>query len=363
MQSVKNKKILYIAPHRKGRSPGQRFRFEQFMPFLQENGWSITYSNIVSAKDDAILYTKGRYLLKFLLSVKWMFMRIADLLKARKFDVIIIYREAIFFGNTFFERRLKKSGVPIVFDFDDAIWLNDISEENKNLRWLKNPAKTSRIISLSDLTIVGNQFLSDYATQYSKNVTIIPTCVNPEYHKPIPTKPNNTICIGWTGSSTTLKHFETIIPVLIKIKQKYAEKVSFKVIVDKEYSVSELGLESVVWSKEVEVEELNKIDIGIMPLPNDKWSMGKCGFKGLQYMSLQKPTVMSPVGVNTDIITNGENGFLADTDDEWFDILCKLINSAELRDKIGKAGRETILNKYSLQIQQTALLDKLNSLV
>lgn len=358
------KKILYIAPHRKERSPGQRFRFEQFIPFLEKNSWRITYSYIVSEWDDKNLYKKGNYLLKFWVAIKGFFIRLKDLMRCKDYDIIFIYREAHFLGNTFLEKKIKKSGVPLVYDFDDAIWLNDISTGNHNLKWLKNSKKTSQIIALSSLTIVGNKFLYDYAKKYNKNVTIIPTSINTNYHCPKGAKKkNDSVCIGWTGSVTTLKHFERAIPFLKKIKEIYKEKVIFKLIVDIDYSVPELDLKNTKWKKETEIAELNGIDIGIMPLPNDDWSKGKCGFKGLQYMSLEKATVMSPVGVNNEIIEHGINGFLADSDEEWLEILKKLIDSENLRTRIGKAGRETIVEKYSLDKQQQILLDWLEKLI
>lgn len=359
----RSKKILYIAPHRKERSPGQRFRFEQFIPFLEKNSWRITYSCIVSERDDKNLYKKGNYLLKFWVAIKGFFIRLRDLMRCKNYDIIFIYREAHFLGNTFFEKKIKKSGVPLIYDFDDAIWLNDISTGNHNLKWLKNPKKTSQIIALSSLTIVGNKFLYDYAKKYNESITIIPTSINTDYHCPKKVKKKNeSVCIGWTGSVTTLKHFEGAIPFLKKIKEIYKEKVTFKLIVDVDYSVSELGLKNTKWEKETEITTLNDIDIGIMPLPNDDWSKGKCGFKGLQYMSLEKATIMSPVGVNNEIIEHGSNGFLADTDEEWIEILKKLIDSEDLRTRIGKAGRKTIVEKYSLDKQQHVLLDWLEKL-
>lgn len=359
----RKKKILYIAPHRKDRSPGQRFRFEQFIPFLEKNNWEITYSYIVNQWDDKILYKKGNYILKFWIATKGFFIRLKDLRRCKNHDLVLIYREAHFLGNTFFEKKIKKSGVPLIYDFDDAIWLNDISTGNHNLKWLKNPKKTHQIIALSTLVVVGNEFLYDYAKKYNKNVSIIPTSIDTNYHFPKEIEKNkNKVCIAWTGSSTTLKHFEQAIPFLKKIKEIYKEKVIFKVIVDIDYSVPELDLKSTQWKKETEITELNDIDIGIMPLPNDNWSKGKCGFKGLQYMALEKATVMSPVGVNNEIIEHEVNGFLANTDEEWVEILKKLIDSDDLRTRIGKAGRKTIVEKYSLDKQQKVLLGWLEKL-
>jgi glycosyltransferase involved in cell wall biosynthesis len=117
------------------------------------------------------------------------------------------------------------------------------------------------------------------------------------------------------------------------------------------------------WDKDTEIEDLNNIDIGIMPLYNNEWEKGKCGFKGLQYMSLEIPTIMSPVGVNTEIIQDGLNGFLAKTEQEWFGKLAKLIENKELRNKLGKAGKQSILEKYSVEANKHKYLDVFSSVL
>lgn len=336
---------------------------EQYIDYLNQQDFEITYSHIVSAWDDKIIYAKGKYLLKLWIAFKAIIIRTFDWLRCSNFDVIIIYREANFLGNVFFEKRFAASKVPVVFDFDDAIWLNDVSEGNSNLSWLKKPEKTGKIIALCNLVIAGNKYLADYAHIFNENTIIIPTSINTDYHQQKITKKNGSVCIGWTGSSTTIKHFQEAVSFLIKIKQKYGDKVNFKVIVDIDYQNTELDLTSTLWTAETEIEELNKIDIGIMPLPDDQWSKGKCGFKGIQYMALGKPTIMSPVGVNTEIIEENKNGFLASSDDEWVEKLSLLIESEELRNSIGKEGEKTIVEKYSVNIQKNVLVDSLDNLI
>jgi glycosyltransferase involved in cell wall biosynthesis len=120
------------------------------------------------------------------------------------------------------------------------------------------------------------------------------------------------------------------------------------VIGDSAYQNKELDIVGISWKKENEIEELNEIDIGIMPLPDNEWAKGKCGLKGLQYMALQIPAIMSPVGVNSEIIDDGINGFLASTKDEWVSKLSLLIDSKELRVKLGEEGRKTVIDKYSV---------------
>lgn len=357
------KRILYIVPHRFNRSPGQRFRCEQYIPILKECGYEITYSNLLSKWDDTYFYQEGKYFFKAFIFIKTFLHRCFDVLRARKYDAIFIYREAFMIGTTVFERGLKRSGKPIIYDFDDSIWIQDISEGNKNLSWMKRAGKTDEIIAMSDLIIVGNQYLAEHAQQYNTNVAIIPTTIDTTYHKPIEKTEKQTICIGWTGSETTMRHFKLIIPVFERLQGKYRDKISFLQISNQTINYPNLNLETIVWNAQDEIEQLRKIDIGVMPLPNDAWSKGKCGFKGLQYMSLAIPTVMSPVGVNTEIIQNGENGFFATTEDEWFSILCQLIEDKELCKKIGIAGRGTVKQRYSIDSQKDTYKNLFNSIL
>ncbi len=341
--------ILYVVPHRLNRSPGQRFRCEQYVKPLEEAGFTITYSNIISEKDDQIFYSKGKYLKKTWILFSSFFQRLKDVRRAKKYDIVFIYREAFMLGTTFFEKRLRVRNPRIIFDFDDAIWLNDTSQGNENLSWLKKPSKTAKIIEMSDLVLAGNNYLANYAQPFNPRVEIMPTTIDTNYHKvENKEKKSSRICIGWTGTSTTLKHFETIIPILIKIRKKYNDLIYFKVIVNFPYKVPELEIEASNWSLKDEIRDLSEIDIGIMPLPDDEWAKGKCGFKGLQYMSLEIPTIMSPVGVNTEIIQDGKNGFLAVGEEEWIEKLSVVIENPELRNKIGVAGRKTVIEKYSV---------------
>ena len=346
----KTKKILFIVPHRLGRSPGQRFRFEQYLDFLEENGFSYDISNIIDEKDDVIFYGEGNLFRKFLILLKSLKQRWKDIKNADQYDIVFIYREALMVGTVLFERMLKKSKAKIIFDFDDAIWLPDVSQGNSNLAWLKKPQKTNKIIRLADCIIAGNAFLADYAKQFNSNVNIIPTTIDTNYYLRKSWKQaDDVICIGWTGSTTTLKHFETAIPFLIKLKNKYKDKIHFRLISDVFPTNTSLEIEKIKWNKNTEVDDLSFFDIGIMPLPDDEWSKGKCGFKGLQYMALEIPAVMSPVGVNKEIIQDGENGFLAESEKEWIEKISLLIESKELRAKFCIAGRKTILEKYSFE--------------
>ncbi len=357
------KKVLIITNHRKDRSPGQRFRFEQYLDFLSENGFEIDFSNLFDEGDDKKLYSKGSYLDKFLIYQKCIKVRKENLKRINDYDIIFIFREALMTGSIRFEKAFSKSKAKLIYDFDDAIWIPNVSEANKQFEFLKDYGKTGKIIELCDMIFAGNQYLADYASSFNNNIKIIPTTIDTDEYVKQHVEKFNKICIGWSGSITTIQHFEHAIPFLKEIKKKFGDLVEFKVIGDGKYVNDELSIKGVAWNKQTEIEDLCAFDIGIMPLPDDEWANGKCGLKGLQYMALEIPTIMSPVGVNSDIITDGVNGFLASEIDEWIEKISLLIKDENLRKSIGFEARKTVVEKYSVFLNKKLYLEEFNQLL
>jgi glycosyltransferase involved in cell wall biosynthesis len=357
------KKVLIICLHRPDRSPGQRYRYEQYIPFLEKNGYSFERSNLLNEKDDKIFYSHGNYFKKFFIFLKTWKIRMQDKRRMNDYDIIFVYRDALVTRSTYFERKFAASKAKMIYDFDDAIWMQGVSQGNRRLAFMKNPAKTKTIIQYADMVFAGNQFLANYALQFNKNVRIVPSTIDTDRYIKKDTKADNgKICIGWTGSSTTIQHFQTALPVLQKIKEQYGERVEFRIIGDKNYFCKELNTQGMPWSSSTEVEDLSYVDIGIMPLPDNEWEKGKCGMKGLQYMGLAIPAVMSPVGANNDIIDDGVNGYLPQTENEWIKRLSMLIEDADLRLTIGNAGRKTVEERYSVHAWRQKYLDNFNEL-
>jgi glycosyltransferase involved in cell wall biosynthesis len=310
---------------------------------------------LLSTNDDNFFYSKGKILRKGLIVLKSIWKRTCEVLKASNYDIVFVQRECFMLGTSFFEKKFAKRS-KLIFDFDDSIWIQNISEANKIFSIFKDAGKTKTIIQVADLVFAGNNYLADFARQFNKNVVIVPTTIDTDLYRPVKKYPKEKICIGWSGSVTTIEHMETKIIALSEIKNRYLEKVYFKIIGDGNYYNKVLQTKGLPWIKNTEVQDMSEFDIGIMPLPDTEWAKGKCGLKGLQYMALGVPTIMSPVGVNSEIIQDGKNGFLADSDEEWVNKLSLLIESFELRQKIGEAGRKTVEEKYSIHANSTLYL-------
>jgi len=358
------KKILFPAIHRPDRSPSQRFRFEQYQDILKQNGYIVTYSYIISPKDDLYFYQSGYLFQKLRILIKSIFIRVIDVCRAFSHDVIFIQREVHMLGTTFFERLLKLTGKKIIFDFDDAIWMQQPNVK-RSLHFLKKPSKTKDIIRMSDVVLAGNTFLYDYAIQFNPNVIAFPTVVDTDYFKKraVSDKKRDSICIGWSGSHTTINHFKYLEKVLLRLKEKYHEKINIIVFGDAEYEHKQLGVKGIAWSKDIEREILSSFDIGIMPLEENEWERGKCGMKALLYMASEVATIASPVGVNKEIIDHQKDGLLAHSEEEWFSALSLLIENEWMREKIALAGRGKVEKNYAVLSYQQSLLTTLGRLI
>ena len=345
------KRALFLVLHRRDRSPGQRYRHEQYITYLEANGFECVFSPLLNKQQDKLFYSSGNYFQKVVIGLRSLAKRWKDARSAKSFDLVYVYRDAFFFG-TFIERKIYKSSTPIIYDFDDAIWLQDENPNQGLFNKLKTPDKVPQLISLASTVIVGSQYLANYASTFNKNVTLIPSTVDLVTYQLIPKEETDTVCIGWTGSFSTLKHFEWIIPALEEIKSRFGDKVKFKLIGVPNYYNEALTLQGTEWKSKSEVEDLGELDIGIMPLPDNEWTRGKCAMKGIQYMALGIATVMSPVGVNSDIITDGKNGLLAATMDEWIEKLSLLIQDHTLRKTLGDHGRITVTSDFSTKANE-----------
>jgi glycosyltransferase involved in cell wall biosynthesis len=344
-------KILFLIPYPLEQSPSQRFRFEQYFQTLSRNGISYQTQSFLDKDEWKVFFSPGNLLQKSFALLAGFAKRFTILFKLHRFDFVFIHREVTPVGPPFFEWLIAKLfRKKIIYDFDDAIWLTDRKQEGIALRVLKWRNKVSSICRWSYKVSCGNEYLCEFARKYSKSVTCIPTTIdtvglhNPQlYHKAA----GSEIIIGWTGSHSTMKYLKDLEDVLCKLEEKYPNVLVW-IISDRMPDLKIPRLVYKPWALNSEIENLAQFDIGIMPLPDDQWAKGKCGFKALQYLALGIPCIVSPVGINTQIVSPGKEGFHANTEDEWIEKLSTLIEHPELRTRMGDNGRRKVEADYSV---------------
>ena len=356
-------RVLAIVPSVYDTSPGQRFRLEQWEPLLRERGVEITYAPFENDELHSVLYQTGKMPQKLAQVMKAFARRWASINSASDYDLCYIFREAALLGPPIFERLLAKKRIPVVFDFDDAIFVSYRSPSNGYLSYLKFAGKAKTICRISSHVMAGNPYLAEYASQYNQNVTVIPTTIDTEKY-PALNRSNSSSAvpvIGWTGSFSTVQHLDTLRGALRKLAR--TDHFRLRVIGTPQYELKGVEVEAMPWRSETEIDDLQPIDIGIMPLPDDAWSKGKCGLKALQFMALGIPVVCSPIGVNTVIVQDGENGFIAATEEEWIQKLRQLLQSAQLRNRLGQSGRAAVAQTYSARAQAPRVYEIFRGLV
>lgn len=350
-------KALFLVPYPPGSAPSQRFRFEQYLHALKAAGIDVEMKPFISSGTWKILYRKGSGMAKFLGIIRGFIKRIALLPLIRNSDVIFIHREATPVGPPIMEWLIAKIyRKKMIYDFDDAIWLPNTSGENSIAYLVKFHSKVASICRWSRQVSAGNDFLASYARRFNKAVTINPTTIDTErLHNTLKDQHTSEMVIGWTGSHSTLKYLDMIIPVLHRLEKSH--RFTFLVIADRDPQLQLKSYRFIRWRQESEIEDLLQLNIGVMPLKDDEWSKGKCGFKILQYMALGIPAVASPVGVNSRIVEHGMNGFLAGTAEEWYEKLKLLTGDPALRSRMGNNGRQKVEREYSVKSNTANFLE------
>ena len=354
-------RLLAFVPSIYDTNPSQRFRIEQWEPLLRRRGVEVTFRPFESPELHAVLYKPGMVRQKLTHVARAFARRASELRGLRDYDAVYVLREMALLGPPLFERWLARSGVPFIFDFDDAVFVPYVSPANGYLSYLKFPGKTRTICRLAAHVMAGNAYLADYARRVNDRVTVVPTTIDTEKYAAGEREAGDPPVVGWSGSYSTAQHLDTLRPALRRLAR--TERFRLRVIGAPGYRVEGVDVEAVPWRAETEVADLRRIDVGVMPLPDEPWSRGKCGLKALQYMALGIPTVCSPVGVNSEIIREGENGLLASTEDEWVEKLSRLLRSAELLRRLGAAGRASVEARYSAEGQAPRVFNIIESVV
>jgi glycosyltransferase involved in cell wall biosynthesis len=347
LQSGRPLRLLVAVEKPLGRAPHQRFRHEQWAPYLADHGIELDFEPFESPALADLMDRRGHRAEKLGRVVAATARRWVRRHTARGYDGVVIMRSASLLGGTWYERYLRASGIPYIFDFDDAIW-EPAPGWTRHL-W-RSGTRVPESIRLAAAVTAGNSYLADYARRFNTRVTVIPTSIDiAQYTRQPARPPASDFRVLWIGSAATLQYLDTILSALHELCKRIP--LTLRVVYNgpsREHSG--LRVEYSRWAAATELRDLADCDVGIMPLPDTPFSRGKCGLKALQYMAVERATVVSPVGVNRDIIRDGENGLWASTHDEWVARLESLARDTSLRGRLARAGRETVERDYSATI-------------
>jgi glycosyltransferase involved in cell wall biosynthesis len=250
----------------------------------------------------------------------------------------------------------------MVLDLDDATYVPYTSPTygrlGSALKWF---SKTDDLIRWAEVVTCGNRAIADYVTAKGTRAVIIPTVVDTEKFRPAPARdgtergePRGAPVLGWIGTHSTYQFLETLFPVLQQLARTH--RFRLKVVgAGREVKVPGVEVENLEWSLEREIHDFQSFDVGLYPLVADHWSVGKSGFKAIQYMAVGIPYVMSPVGASAEIGEAGATHFPASSPAEWQAALARLLTDAGLRRRMGEAGRAHALTHYTVEAQADKL--------
>ena len=298
-----------------------RYRVLQYLPYLQSKGVDATVS----------LYPG---------TVKENFRFFNSL---SQYDLIFLQRKRFSQPRLGLLRRRAKK---IVYDFDDSVMYRNSTRED--------PVSDTRrrrfvqMVKASDFVIAGNEFLKDQVLPFNSNVEVIPSSIDGGRYDPKDYSLKKGVTLGWIGDHGSIHYLEKMKPVFEEVGKRYPH-AELKIVCDIFFDCDRMKVVKKEWRSEEEVTDLQSFDIGLMPLIDDPWSWGKCGLKIIQYQGVGVPVVCTPVGINRDLVEDGVNGFYAMTPDQWVEKLSILIEDASLREKMGREGRERVMERYTVQ--------------
>ncbi|MBX3225304.1 MAG: glycosyltransferase family 4 protein [Labilithrix sp.] len=339
-------KVLFLATNPSIREASTRYRISAYFDALRAAGHTPTLSTFFGERLGS---RRRRYLDGFA-------RRANDLLRASDYDVVVVHRELFPLAQNALVRVLGRR-VPIVFDFDDAVFLPS------GTGWrglLAAPASTRSLVDAADRVFAGNDYLASWARQSHDRVDVMPTVVDTDVYRPSEPPEDAVPILGWVGSPSTAKYLDPILPIVDELARSFRFRVLI-VGAGRTIRLSNVEVEAPAWSAEAEVGQFRSIDIGLYPLANDTWALGKCGFKAIQYMACGVASVVSPVGVVEKIVRSEVDGLWADSPSDWRDAIATLLRSADTRRRLGTEARAHAVRSWSLSATAPRFVSTLES--
>jgi glycosyltransferase involved in cell wall biosynthesis len=351
-------RLLILSPYPE-EGASFRFRILQYLPRLAAEGIECTVARFLNSAEFALVHESGRPVAK--LRALWRGTgRLRRVLERRgEFDAVLVHRQLHPLGLRTCEGWLRRMDRPVILDVDDAVYLPQ-PHGNPWLQRLGAARHVRRLASLSRLVIVSNAYLGEWFSRHAPQVRVIPTTVDTQRFRPVIPAARPVPVIGWIGSPSTAAYLEALRPVWRRLRERGVFRLRI-IGAGRPCGVDGVPVEERPWRLASEVEDFQSLDIGVYPLPQDAWALGKGGFKTIQYMAVGVPVVASPVGVNREIIAHGRNGFLAPDENAWVEGLARLVEDTGLRRGLGAAGRATVVERYSTDAQASQLVAALRA--
>jgi glycosyltransferase involved in cell wall biosynthesis len=343
-----------------------RYRMIQFIEPLAEHGIELSVHPFLDSRLHGSLYNRSQWPRTAMGLILASVRRVRELWRARKADVLFVQREAMMFGPPVVEwLAINLNHCPMVLDLDDATYVSYRSPTygriGSMLKWF---SKTNDLIRWSRLVTCGNGEIAAYVESKGRPAVIIPTVVDTNHFRPLPKRQTMDVpVIGWVGTHSTYPYVETIFPVFTRLARDYKFRLRLVGTGKEHVEIPGVEVENLPWTLHKEVADFQSLDIGIYPIVEDNWSVGKSCFKAVQYMAAGVPFVASPVGSCKEIAEANRTHLLARTEEDWYAHLSRLLRDEQLRRQMGESGRRYAEQHYSLQAQVVKLADALRSAV
>lgn len=257
---------------------------------------------------------------------------------ASEFDGVFLHKKGLNLFDAFWLRKYSRK---LIFNFDDAVMFSDKHPERYSRSHF---VPFRRSVKIADMIVVGSSYLAEQAKPFNSNVRILPLGLDTnEYNVQAPRSNDNKVRLAWVGSESTLPYIKEISPVLEEIGSR-CDNVVLRLICDDFFDLENMAVEKYIWSRERRSIDIAGCDIGLAPLPGNRFTEGKCSFKVLEYSSAGLPVVGSPVGTNSEYIRDGETGYIVNNRQEWIDRVVELIEKPELRQRFARAGQKWASN-------------------
>lgn len=340
-------RILALVPNERGYAPGQRSTIEIWDPVLRKAGIEVDYAVFETPTLRHVLGQRGHLFRKAAEMIKAYARRVRTMRSVSSYDAVYVYREAALIGPALLERWAAGRGKPLIYSLDDPLYIPYRSPVNGWLSHLKFFGKVANICRLSRVVIANSSFHRLFAAQQNENVWEIPSLVDGDRFRPRPRNPGGGACVGWSGSPSTAPNLSLVADPLRRLTDAAPHRLFF--VGAKDVPLQGLSYDSREWREETEVDDLSRIDIGLVPMPDNEWNRRKFNLKVAQYMALGIVPVATPLGENPRVIQHGHDGFLASSPDEWFDALRRLVQDEDLRLSMSERAARKARESFTIQ--------------